>query len=274
MDYYLPIISDKCLRDSFTYTACRPSNKCSWHEVILLTNSGSVDRPTYWLHTRGMGLPPAIEKEADNKRRDSRFTKRAKEFLFGRPVEPVNPADIHIAQVADEVYNSGATIASANCGPASVIMAIRLVRKKVPGEELGLNAEDLILHVRKIATGEIDRWSGTHNLHLQRVLELAGCRWRILRDVKDMLAAVKERNEPVIMAGNPAIYGGYTQRYSYYDIRRSDNGHWIVVSRYIPSRDTYIINDPQSTVGPVEVTKEELFAFNSKDGDFGIAVSA
>ena len=201
------------------------------------------------------------------------FARKAKEFLLGTPVELADPAKIHITQVEDEVYNATSTYASANCGPASVIMAIRMVNRPVPGEELGLKGEALMLHVRALATGgSTDRWRGTHNLHLQHVLDKAGCRWSILEDVRDMLRRVREQGQPVIMAGNPAVRTTYTARCPYYDIRRYDNGHWIVVSRYVPERGTYIVNDPQSTIGPVEVTAAELVAFDSKDGGFGIAV--
>ncbi|MCW2925187.1 MAG: hypothetical protein JWM98_2591, partial [Thermoleophilia bacterium] len=132
---------------------------------------------------------------------------------------------------------------------------------------------DLVLHVRALATGgSTNRLVGTHNLHLQHVLELAGCRWTVLKDVRDILRRVRDKGEPVIMAGNPAVPTAYPARFPYYDIRRSDNGHWIVVSRYVPERGTYIVNDPQSTVGPVEVTAAELVAFDSRDGGFGIAV--
>lgn len=200
------------------------------------------------------------------------FARTAREFLFGKPVELVDPGSVHISQVADEVYNPGSPNSSANCGPASVIMAIRLVGATVPGEDR-LRGEDLVLHVRALATGgSTDRWRGTHNLHLQHVLDLAGCRWTVLRDVRDMLRRVRERGEPVIMAGNPAARDTYTARFPYYDIRRYDNGHWIVVSRYVPERRTYVVNDPQSTIGPVEVTAQELVAFDRTDGGFGIAV--
>ena len=46
------------------------------------------------------------------------FARRAKEFLLGTPVEPVDPAKIHIAQVADEVYNPGSPNASAIARPS------------------------------------------------------------------------------------------------------------------------------------------------------------
>ena len=62
------------------------------------------------------------------------FARKAKEFLLGTPVELADPAKIHISQVADEVYNPGSPNSSANCGPTSVIMAIRLVNRPVPGE--------------------------------------------------------------------------------------------------------------------------------------------
>ncbi|MCW2959929.1 MAG: hypothetical protein JWM25_935 [Thermoleophilia bacterium] len=199
------------------------------------------------------------------------LARKTREFLLGTPVEPIDPASVHISQVADEVYNPGSPNATANCGPTSVIMAIRLVGKPVPGADR-FRGEDLVLYVRQLGTGNIDRLDGTHNLHLQRVLELADCRWTVLHDVRDMLARVRERGEPVIMAGNPAVPTTYTARFPYYDIRRYDSGHWIVVSRYVPERGTYIVNDPQSVIGPVEVTAQELVAFDSRDGGFGLAV--
>lgn len=199
------------------------------------------------------------------------LARKAREFLLGTPVELADPARIHISQVADEVYNPGSPNSSANCGPASVIMAIRLVGRAVPGEAR-YRGEDLVLHVRQLATGGTDRWTGTHNLHLQRVLDLAECDWTNLHHVRDMLRRVRERGEPVIMSGNPANRGCYTHRFPYYDIRRYDSGHWIVVSRYVRERGTYIVNDPQSTIGPVEVTAAELEAFDRRDGGFGIAV--
>jgi hypothetical protein len=201
------------------------------------------------------------------------LARKTRELLLGKPVEPIDPAKIHISQVEDEVYNATSTYASANCGPASAIMAIRLCGRPVPGEERGLKGEALMLHVRALATGgSTDRWKGTHNLHLQHVITEAGCAWTILKDVRDMLRRVRDRGEPVIMAGNPAVPTTYTARFPYYDIRRYDNGHWIVVSRYVPERGTYVVNDPQSTIGPVEVTAAELVAFDSRDGGFGIAV--
>ena len=219
-----------------------------------------------------MAPPPPADARPRPESSGGWFARKAKEFLLGTPVEPIDPRAIHISQVADEVYNPGSPNATANCGPTSVIMAIRLAGRPVPGEDR-LSGEDLVLHIRRLATGgSSDRLRGTHNLHLQHVLEMAGCRWTVLKDVRDILRRVREKGEPVIMAGNPAVPGAYPARFPYYDIRRYDNGHWIVVSRYVPERGTYIVNDPQSTIGPVEVTAQELVAFDSKDGGFGIAV--
>lgn len=195
---------------------------------------------------------------------------KARGFLWGEPAQLLDPAVIHISQVGDELYNPTAPNATANCGPTTVLMAIRLLGLDVPGADR-YRGEDLVKFVRQIATGSTDTTIGTTNVHLQRVLAQSGCAWRILTHPKDMLNAVIG-GEPVIMAGNPTVCGGYTDRYDYIDIRRWDSGHWILVSRYNPERRTFTVNDPQSTIGPIEVTARELAAFNSKDGDFGIAV--
>lgn len=197
---------------------------------------------------------------------------KAREWLIGSPEATglADPSAIHISQVGDELYNSGAQNATANCGPVAVIMALRLLRLTVPGEDR-YRAEDLVEYVRVMATGNNERMTGTNNLHLQRVLARAGASSRILTHPKDMLRAVVN-GEPVIMAGNPAVPTTYTRRFDYFDIRRWDGGHWILVSRYNPERRTYTVNDPQSVIGPVEVTADELYAFSSRDGNFGIAV--
>lgn len=195
---------------------------------------------------------------------------RAREWLVGAPGELVDPAQVHISQVGDEIYNATAQNATANCGPVAVIMAIRMLGLPVPGEDR-LRGEDLVNHIRLMATGRMQRMTGTNNIDLQRVLASAGAKWRILTHPKDMLMAVS-RGEPVIMAGNPMAPGSYTHRFSYFDIRRWDNGHWILVSRFNPERRTFTVNDPQSVIGPVEATAEELYAFSSVDGDFGLAV--
>ncbi|MCW2974053.1 MAG: hypothetical protein JWN72_2326, partial [Thermoleophilia bacterium] len=198
----------------------------------------TLDEASVWPQSGAMAPPPASNAHAaphpphgtDGETRGGWFARRAKELLLGTPVEPVDPAKIHIAQVADEVYNPGSPNASANCGPASVIMAIRLAGRPVPGEDR-YRGEDLVLYVRSLATGGTDRWKGTNNIHLQRVIELAGCSARVLHDVRDMLRRVKDHGEPVIMGGNPSHPQTYTARFPYYDIRRYDSGHWIVVSR-------------------------------------------
>lgn len=201
----------------------------------------------------------------------SSFMKKAKEFLIGTPIELADPAAIHISQVGDEVYNVGAPGATANCGPTAVLMAVRLLGLEVPGAER-YRGEELVKFVRLLGTGNTNRLVGTNNVHLQHVLDLSGCRWRILRHPRDILAAVRG-GEPVIMAGNPTARGCYTARFDYWDIRRWDSGHWILVARYNPARGTYTVNDPQSVIGPIEATEQELLAFSSRDGDFGIAVS-
>jgi hypothetical protein len=203
------------------------------------------------------------------------FLQKAAGWLT-EPYDPANdladPAKVHLSQVGDERYNPGSAAATANCGPTSVIMALRLVGAKVPGEERGLRGEALVSHVRALATGgSRDVLTGTHNLHLQRVIELADCRFRIITDPREQLRAVAA-GEPVIMAGNPTVPGCYTDRYDYVDVRRWNSGHWIVVSRWNVRDRNFTINDPQSVIGPLDVSAQELLAFASKDGGFGIAV--
>lgn len=184
-----------------------------------------------------------------------------------------DPAKIHISQVGDERFNPGSAAATANCGPTSVIMALRLIGAKVPGEERGLRGEALVSHVRAMATGgDRNTLVGTHNLHLQHVIEAAGCRWRIIKDPREQLRAAAN-GEPVIMSGNPTVPGCYTERYDYIDVRRWNSGHWIVIACWNTATKDFTVNDPQSVIGPLHATAAELLAFASRDGNFGIAVS-
>ncbi len=194
-----------------------------------------------------------------------------KRLVIGDDNGPPSPATVHLSQVGDEMYNDSAGAATANCGPASVIMAVRLVGREVPGGDT-LSGEALIDHIRQLATSSSNRLAGTTNLHLQRILTMSECQWRVLTHPKDILMAVVN-GDVVILAGNPTTPGCYTERYDYIDVRRWNGGHWIVVSAYLPEKRRYVVNDPQSVIGPLEVTADELIAFTSRDGGLGIAVS-
>ncbi len=202
----------------------------------------------------------------------SGFWQQTKRFLVGdESAGRIDPAKIHLSQVGDEVFNAGAAAATANCGPATVIMAIRLVGASVPGEDR-FGGEDLVKHVRLLATGNTNTLTGTNNIELQRVLEKAGLKWKIVRDVTAALRAVTE-GTPVILAGNPTAAGCYTERFDYIDLRRWDSGHWILVSRWNHDSRTFTVNDPQSVIGPIEATAKELKAFgNTPEGNFAIQV--
>lgn len=190
---------------------------------------------------------------------------------FVRGEEPPTPEEVHISQVGDEVFNAQAPGATANCGPASLIMALRLQGLPVPGED-DKSGEALIEHIRYLGTGSTDRLVGTTNLHLKRVANSVGASTRTLTHPKDMLRAVTE-GDVVIMGGNPAVAETYTRRYDYLDIRRYDSGHWIVISRWNKDDKSFTVNDPQSVIGPINASVDELYAFNSKDGGVGLAIA-
>jgi hypothetical protein len=195
---------------------------------------------------------------------------KAKHALVGEETPPPTPAQVHISQVGDEIYNSSAPNATANCGPASVIMALRLIGREVPGADQ-YQGEDLVEYVRYLATGNTNRLVGTTNVHLQKIIQMSGASYRQLTHPKDMLRAVL-RGAPVIMAGNPTAKGAYPERYDYIDVRRWDSGHWIVVSNYDADKQEFVVNDPQSTIGPIYATTQQLYAFSAVDGNFGLAI--
>lgn len=177
------------------------------------------------------------------------------------------PATAHIAQFRG-AYNPDGPSMAPNCGPASVAMALRLVGLDVPGYS-GQRSNDVLTKARIIATGRNDTRVGTTDTELERVVTAAGGRWSESSNLNQLLGWVQQ-GYPVILAGNPS--GAWNKRFPSNQIYPYNGGHWVTVSGFNRSTGNYIVNDPLSQIGPIEVPPRELSQYMSRNGGLGIAV--
>ena len=55
-------------------------------------------------------------------------------------------------------------------------------------------------------------------------------------------------------------------------IYQFDGAHWVAVTGYNSSTGKYIVNDPLSQIGAIEVSESELRKYANGNGHLGIAV--
>lgn len=180
-----------------------------------------------------------------------------------------SPRAVHVSQVPSK-YNRAPAAGNRDCGPASVVMSLKLLGKRIPGTADGAAPQRLINRVRQLA-GSAANTAATTNHELARALRAAGTRTREIADAGSIRQAVVA-GKPVILNGNPRHPGAYGRSFSAKQMTPYDGGHWIVVSGFDRGSGKFIINDPLSKVGPVKVTPDQLEAY--RGGSLGIEVAA
>jgi hypothetical protein len=180
-----------------------------------------------------------------------------------------NPISIHITQVPSR-FNAAPAAGNRDCGPASVAMALRLLGKAIPGVAAGAAPQKLINRVRQLS-GNVANGVSTTNLELERALTAAGTHVREIADAASVRQSVLD-GKPVILNGNPRNPGAYGTHFTATQMTPYDGAHWILVSGYDTKTKKFIINDPLSKVGPVQVTAAQLDAY--RGGSMGIEVEA
>lgn len=180
-----------------------------------------------------------------------------------------SPRAVHVSQVPSK-FNPSPAAGNRDCGPASVVMTLRLLGKQVPGAAASAAPQKLINRVRQLA-GNASNAVSTTNHELARALRAAGTRTREIADAVSIRQAVVA-GRPVILNGNPRHPGAYGPKFSAKQMTPYDGAHWIVVSGFDKATGKFIINDPLSKVGAVKVTPAQLEAY--RGGSLGIEVSA
>jgi hypothetical protein len=180
-----------------------------------------------------------------------------------------NPRAVHVTQVPSK-YNAAPAAGNRDCGPASVVMTLELLGKRIPGIAANAAPQKLINRVRQLA-GNASNTRSTTNHELEQALQAAGTTTREVSDAASIKAAVLA-GRPVILNGNPRNPGAYGPSFSAKQMTPYDGAHWIVVSGYDTKSGKFIINDPLSKAGAVKVTPAQLEAY--RGGSLGIEVTA
>lgn len=179
-----------------------------------------------------------------------------------------SPRAVHVTQVPSK-FNPSPAAGNRDCGPASVVMALRLLGKKIPGIATNAAPQKLINRIRQLA-GNSSNTMSTTNHELERALSAAGTATREIADAASIKAAVLA-GKPVILNGNPRHPGAYGFSFSAKQMTPYDGAHWIVVSGFDKASGKFIINDPLSKAGAVKVTPKQLEAY--RGGSLGIEVT-
>jgi len=154
--------------------------------------------------------------------------------------------------------------ANGNCGPTSLVNALRLVGLDVPGFQ-GERSQAVIDAARALITGGgADPTSSTTKHHQAFALRAAGADVHVTRSLAAGLEAVRD-GAALLIGGDRAARGWP---------RRTDDppptgvaNHAAVVARHVPGTDRYVVYDP-ALEAPVEVDAAQLAAFTqATDGD-------
>ena len=178
--------------------------------------------------------------------------------LDGAPLAP-SLVRAHVTQVPSP-WNPAAPAVTGNCGPASVVIALRLLGREVPGAASHRGPQEAIDAVRLLATGRLDPMEATTWEQRASVLRAAGAEVQASDDVERSLAAARD-GRPVLLSGWAQGPGTWHDRFTPAQVQR-DGHHAVVLARDTSGGKTRLaLFDPKSVVGPLEVTADEVRAF-------------
>lgn len=143
-----------------------------------------------------------------------------------------------------------------NCGPASIVNALRLVGLDIPGFR-GERTQAVIDAARILATGVNDPSRATTKQQQAAAMRAAGADVTATSSLGEGLRAV--RAGAVLLIGGDRAAAGWP--------RRPDDPpptkvapHAAVVARYVQGEDRYVVFDP-ALLAPVRVDARQLAAF-------------
>lgn len=143
-----------------------------------------------------------------------------------------------------------------NCGPTSVVNALRLVGLDVPGFR-GERSQAVIDAARVLATGANDSTAATTKEQQARALRAAGADVEATRSLPEALRAVREG--AVLLIGGDRAADGWPRRPDDPPPAGVSN-HGAVVARYVPDTGRYVVFDT-ALFAPVHVDAKQLATF-------------
>lgn len=158
-----------------------------------------------------------------------------------------------------------------NCGPASIVNALRLVGLDVPG--FHGERTQAVIDAARLLTGSNDPSQATTKQQQAMALTSAGAHVTASKSLGEGLRAV--RDGAVLLVGGDRAAPGWPRRHDDPPPTRVAN-HAAVVARHDASTDRYVVFDP-ALFAPVHVTRAQLAAFTqAADGEqmlrLGLAV--
>ena len=187
-----------------------------------------------------------------------------------------DPNDVHMTQFVHERFNNSpnAPWGSANCGPTSLAMALKAVGLQPAGLPAGADTEAWIDTTREAMGAMTDaygHWGDSAYTDISQVIAGAAASGGVTAPVSyQTLDAALAEGLPVVAAGNPAMYN-YDWQERGISNSEYDGGHFITVTGKA-ANGNYVINDPLSNVGAVEISPAQMQDYMSWFGP-GAAVS-
>lgn len=188
-------------------------------------------------------------------------------FVPSAPRPARDPNTFFISQVRSG-WNPFANSGNTNCGPASLAMALKAVGLMPPGLQDPANPEAWIDKTRMAMEGVENDYKLTSDDDVLRGALASGARAEKVYGMQAVEQAMAQ-GKYVVLAGNPVAY---TQRFAEDQYAKFNGGHFILVTGIQGDRVT--INDPQSRVGSLTISRSELAAYMAfKNWNVGVAVS-
>lgn len=180
----------------------------------------------------------------------------------------LDPNTFFISQVPDSRWNPNATDGNTNCGPASLAMALKALGLKPPGLVDAGNPEAWIDRTRMAMEGDMNDFRRTSDDDVLRGALASGAQAEKVYGLSGVEAAIAQ-GKPVVLAGNPTAY---QDRLTDKQYAKFNGGHFILVTGI--QGDKVTINDPQSRVGSLTISRAELARYMAyQDWNVGVAVS-
>ncbi|MBN1205018.1 MAG: LysM peptidoglycan-binding domain-containing protein [Myxococcaceae bacterium] len=175
------------------------------------------------------------------------------------PVVVGDPASYFMSQVVHPQYNPNGPWSSNNCGPASLAMALRAFGVSANGATVQHpgDIEGFIDETRFLMQGHRNDGALTHPDDIYRGAAAAGMNTQMSSGIDGVDQALAE-GKLVVSLGNPS---GYHARVGSDNAYYYNGLHFITVTG--KRGDNYIINDPLSKIGPLEISRQELMNYLS-----------
>lgn len=188
-----------------------------------------------------------------------------------REVALAYPKAFFKRQVRHPVWNPTGPSTSGNCAPASLAMGAMVFGR----QPAGLTVEQSIDRVRRL----MDKPSDSGGASLAQVRKAAAAlnlEWRAM--ARGELDADLDKGRMVVLVGTPGNTSSPTSVTTYQRAFRDagytytfDGAHSILVMARMPS-GKYLVADPLSKIGPLEISKAAMRDFYARWGGSGTSV--